>query len=513
MDGAVSHVLPDDVAPSTERPPVSDRIAELGGTNVRTRAARGTIVNAAFLIGLQMLGFLKGFIVAGFLTAQEYGVWGLLVISLGTLLWLTQIGIDDKFIQQDMPDQEKAFRLAFTLNAIVMGAFAIILLVALPLFALAYDQPKIIAPGLVLILALPTAPLTTPLWIFYRRMNYLKQRRLQMFDPLTSFVVTCALAVAGMGYWSLVIGTVAGSWAGAIVAVRASPYKLRFHFDRAQVGEWVGFSWPLLLSSGSSVLLAQIPILFAQRHLGTAAVGAVTLAGSLAVYANRVDDIISNTLYPAVCAVKDRADLLLESFTKSNRLAFMWGTACGVGVALFVGDLTHFVIGRHWDFAVPAIQIFALAAAINQFGFNWTTFYRAVGNTKPMLVGSVIMLTAVLSLCIPLMYVDGVRGYAIGMLGATVIFTLVRCYYLLKLFPGLNPLRHALRAIMPTIPATALILAIRALSSGERSGGRALAELVLYGVVVAATVLMTERTLLREVVGYLRGRPTVREAV
>ena len=40
--------------------------------------ARGTAINAAFDIALNGLGFLKGFIVAGLMTASEFGVWGLL---------------------------------------------------------------------------------------------------------------------------------------------------------------------------------------------------------------------------------------------------------------------------------------------------------------------------------------------------------------------------------------------------------------------------------------------------
>src|SRR3954468_4596964 len=47
-------------------------MAPTGG--LRVRAARRAMVNAAFDVGLQGLGFLKGFIIAAFLTAGEYGI-------------------------------------------------------------------------------------------------------------------------------------------------------------------------------------------------------------------------------------------------------------------------------------------------------------------------------------------------------------------------------------------------------------------------------------------------------
>jgi len=47
-----------------------------------------------------------------------------LFISLGTLYWLKNIGVADKFVQQDDEDQELAFQKAFTLELMLTGAFS-----------------------------------------------------------------------------------------------------------------------------------------------------------------------------------------------------------------------------------------------------------------------------------------------------------------------------------------------------------------------------------------------------
>jgi O-antigen/teichoic acid export membrane protein len=472
--------------------------------DLRRRVARGTLVNAVFNIGLQLLGFMKGFIVAGFLTATEYGVWGLLVISLGTLLWLAQLGIDDKYIQQDHPDQEKAFQLAFTLQCMLAGVFMAILAVGVPLFALAYGKHEIIAPGLVLTLAMPTAALTTPLWVYYRKMDFLKQRRLALWDPVVAFFVTIALAVAGTGYWALVVGTVLGAWAGAIVAVRSSPYPLRLYYEKGTLREYATFSWPILIQNASGVMVAQLPILFVQRHVGTAAVGAITLAGTISLYANRVDSIVTQALYPAIARVKDKPHLLFEAFTKSNRLALMWGVPCGVGIALFTDDIVHYVLGDKWAFAIPVIQIMALAAGFNQFGFNWAAFYKANNNTRPIAIAGVAMFISVMVLAVPLTYSDGVQGYAWGMAGATAILILMRCYWLARLFPTFALFSHAARAMWPTVPAVAAVLAVRAADDGGRSAAQAAGEAAMFVVVLGIGVFFAERNLVREVIGYLR---------
>jgi hypothetical protein len=56
------------------------------------------------------------------------------------------------------------------------------------------------------------------------------------------------------------------------------------------------------------------------------------------------------------------------------------------------------------------------------------------------------------------------------------------------------------------IPAAAVVLAMRAAESGERSAGIAAGELVAFVVVCAVATFMLERDLLREAIGYLRPR-------
>ena len=53
---------------------------------------------------------IRGFVVAALLTASDYGLWGVLVVLLSTLLWLKQAGVNEKYIQQQDHDQQLAFQ-------------------------------------------------------------------------------------------------------------------------------------------------------------------------------------------------------------------------------------------------------------------------------------------------------------------------------------------------------------------------------------------------------------------
>jgi O-antigen/teichoic acid export membrane protein len=481
-----------------------DRLPPDARGGLRRIAARGTIINAAFTVGLDTLNLARGFIVAALLVPGDFGVWTILLISIGTLGLLKEGVVSDKFVQQDEPDQERAFQRAFTLEAILNTGLLVVVALVLPLFALAYDEPKILLPGYVLLLAIPAMTFQAPLWIFYRQMRFLEQRRLQAIDPLTSFVVTVGLAVAGAGYWSLVIGTVAGRLAAAVAVTRASPYRPRWLFERGAIREYVRFGGPIFVATVCRVAGVQILIFAGKWELGLAGAGMIGLASSIGAYTDRVDSIVTQTIYPAVCAVRDRKDLLLEAFVKSNRVGLMWGMPFGIGLALFAGDLVEFVYGDEWEPAVGLMRAFGLAAAFNHVGYNWTAFFRARAETRPIGVMGVVGVLTMVGVVLPLLLAEGIDGLAVGIGLATLVAMAGRVWFLSRLFPSFQIIFHSARAIAPTVPAAALVLGVRAVTDMERTPGLAIGEFVLYTAVTVLATWLFERPLLRELGGYLR---------
>jgi O-antigen/teichoic acid export membrane protein len=475
----------------------------LGERTLRQHTARGTVVNAGFLTALSFLGLLKAFFVAAFLTPDDYGIWGILLAGVVTLSFLSELGIGDKYIQQGEVDQELAFDRAFTINMIVNLSFTVIMVAAVPLLAVIYGQSEIVAPGLVMALAMPAAGLLSPLWIYYRRMQFVRQRALQAIDPLVSFVVTVALAVAGAGYWSLVIGAVAGTWSAAVVIFATSPYRPRLRLDGG-VRDYVSFSWPLVVANVNRLVVVQAPILVGEWQVGLAAAGAITLAGSVIAFTQKVDAMITQTIYPAVCAVADKTELLFETFVKSNRLVLIWGVPFGIALLLFAPDLVDFVLGDKWQPAVGLLQAYGLISAFSHVGFNWDAFFRARGETKPVAAVATFSTIVFLAVAIPLLATDGLSGFAIGMAVYGLSAVVGRTFYLTRIFDGFKMARHAARALLPVVPAVAVVLLARLVESGDRTEVTAAAEFCAFLAVTVLATVLAERDLLREIFGYLR---------
>ena len=356
--------------------------------SLRTHTARGTIVNSAFQIGLSGLAALQRLVVAAFLTRSEVGIWGLVLAIVVTLAFLKDLGIGDKYIQQSEPDQATAFQKAFTLELFSSLAFFLLVALILPVFAVIYGHTEIILPGIAVTAAVPIMAFESAAWIPYRRLQYARQRFLTAIDPVVTFAVTVGLAAAGAGYWCFVGGILAGSLSGGLVCILSCPYPLRLRFDRETVRAYARFSGPLVGAGLSTLLIVQGSTIAATHVVGLAGVGAIVLATGIATFAERVDGIVSQTVYPAVCAVVNRRQLLAEIFVKTNRVALMWAMPFGAGLALFSDDLVHFVLGERWRPAAGLIAAFGLTCAIGQVGFNWPIFQRALNETRPLLVGS-----------------------------------------------------------------------------------------------------------------------------
>jgi O-antigen/teichoic acid export membrane protein len=477
-------------------------------SELRTRTVRGVAINSGFLILVEGLSLAQGLIVARLLGPTQIGLYGIVSITVMTLIALKQVGIDEAYVQQDEADQELEFQRAFTLELILSALFSLLIVVAAPILVAVYGDDRL----LLLTIALAYLPiafaLQAPLWIFFRRMDFVRQRSLQSLVPVVTFVVTVPLVIAGVGVWSLVIGAMAGNAASVALSIRLSPYKLKLRFEREATRRYIAFSWPILVVTACGLVINQGQVLALKLNGGLEGAGFLALALTLTRYADRADQVISPAIYPAICAVRDRRGTLEQIFSAASRSAAIWALGLGALFVLFAPDLVHFVLGSKWDGAIVLLQGLAAAAALYQFGFSWIAFARGMGRTRPPALEAVVALAGFLVLAVPALAIWGQTAFviALGISGCCIL--VVRAHYIRELLPGVPLARLASRAVWPLFPAAAAALAIRfALWGGHRSLGQAIGELVAFLLVYAGATFLAERGLARDLMTAARAAP------
>jgi O-antigen/teichoic acid export membrane protein len=483
--------------------PRTSSASHAGG--LRAATARGGVVNAAFLSGAEALVLVQGLLATALLGPDAIGLYGIVTTTAMTIVALRRVGIDEAFVQQAAADEEAEFQRAFTVELALDVIAALAIAACAPVLAAVYDDDRLL-PLTLAVAYLPLAfGLQAPQWVFFRRMDFVRLRLLQVIVPLVTVAVTVPLLLAGVGVWALVIGPACAHVAAVAAALRASPYRLRLRPDREAARRYLRFSWPIAVSAAAALAVAQGQVAVFGLDQGLAAAGWITLAATLTRYVDRADQILATTVYPAIVRIRDRPAVLEETFAKSNRLALMWAFPFGAALALFGADLVHFVLGDEWEGAVVLIGGLAVATALQQLGYNWFAFYRARGEPWPQAWEAGAFAGAFAACAVPGALVWGSWGFVAGRLVCTAAALVVRRVYVRRLLPGIRLGALAVRGAVPVLAATAPVLAVRlTLWGGERRLAQAVAELALW---LAALVLATrrlERGLLGELWGYLR---------
>ena len=484
-----------------------DRLAFPRG-ELRRRTARGGVVNAVFLGGAEGLVLVQGLIVTALLGPRAIGLYGIVTTTAMTIVALKRVGIDEAFVQQSEEDQEAEFQRAFTLELMLALGFSVVIALLAPVLAAAYGDDRL----LLLTLAVAYLPLgfalQAPTWVFFRRMDFVRVRMLQAIVPVVSVLVTLPLVLAGVGVWALVIGPFVGNAVAVAACLAVSPYRLRLRFDRAARRRYLGFSWPIFATAAAVLLVQQGQIFAFDLQGGLAAAGFITLAHTLTRYADRADQIVATTIYPAIVVVRDRLATLEELFVKSNRVTLVWVVPFAAGFVLFAPDLVEFVLGDEWRPAALLLQGLAVAAAVQQLGYNWFSFYRARGDSRPQAVESAVLAVAFLGLAVPALFVWGVEGFLAGRLVTALLVVAVRRAYVRRLLPGVSLAGLAVRAAAPVVLAAVPVLVLRtAVWSGPRSLVQAIAEIVVFLAATGGLTWALERGLFREFAQQLRAGP------
>jgi O-antigen/teichoic acid export membrane protein len=418
-----------------------------------------------------------------------------------TIVQLRRVGIDEALVQQSAERQEEEFQKAFSLELSIGVLFSLALCVLAPVLALAYGDDRLLALTLAVAYLPVVFSLQAPQWIFFRRMDFLRLRLLQFAIPAVTFAVTVPLAAVTDSVWALVIGPFAGNAVSVAATLWLSPYRLRLRFDREAIRRYLGFSWPIFATSLSLLIVLQGQLLAFDLHGGLAAAGYITLAATLTRYADRADQIVTTTIYPAICAVQDRVDTQREMFVKSARVTMVWALPFCAALVLFAPALVEHVLGDEWDSAVILIQGLAAGAALQQVGYVWSAFYRARGETRVQAVESGAMVAAFVLLAIPGLLLWGFDGFVAGRIATSVVMLAVRRHYVRRLFPDVSLVAIGLRGAAPVLGAAALTLGLRlTVDPGV------LVELMVFGAGTAALTWALEHSLLRELARYVRER-------
>ena len=327
-------------------------------TDVQPAAAEPTLGNqVSRALGwstlAQVLGrvgsFAVGIVLARLLTKEEFGAYAVTLAAISLLIVVNDLGVIAAVIRWQ-GDVREAARTATSLSIVFSGIAFLIACVGAGPFSSALGTPD--AANLVRVVALvllidgATAAHQAILVRTFRN------DRLVLAE-LTGFLigtpVTIALAFAGAGPWSIVIGRVVGAVAIGAQVVRYAPFSIRPAFDRPLASQLVRFGAPLALSAFIAQAVLNVDYLIVGRELGSVALGVYLLAFNLSSWpASLVSTAIARVAFAGFSRLVEDRTRLVVAFPRSIGVAVSVLVPLVVLLAVLGPEVISFVYGERW---------------------------------------------------------------------------------------------------------------------------------------------------------------------
>lgn len=450
------------------------------------RAARGMAWAYGSYVGGRFLVLVATAILARLLTPEEFGVVALALAFTNFLDMVKDLGIAEALVVVRDKVEEKAETawVAMQVGGVLLLAFTAGLGQIAADF---YDEPKLAAMLPVLGLTFVLRSLgSTHYALAQKRLDFRTRTAAELSDVVVRGVAGIALALAGAGAWSLVLGYVLGTAAMTATLWRLVPWRPRLKPQRAHLRELLGFGGALTGVSLAAAFLGNADRMIIPSALGATALGLYSLAARLPeMLILNLSLVAGQVLFPAFAAVDPAAlrDALLTSLRYTAMVAF----PLAAFLAVLAEPLIVAAFGDQWRGGAETMRVFSIAAMASPITFVCGTVLKARGRAALLLRVSILHVLLVVPAAIVVVD-DGIVAVAACYAIAGGIVLLLQLGLAMRL-TGARP-GPVLTALWP--PALGGVTVAAAVWAVDRAvdgpwatvGAAALAALAVYAVVL-----------------------------
>lgn len=188
-------------------------------------AARGTALTLVTAWAGFVLQLISTFFIARLVNPDDYGIVAMVTSITGLAEVLKDLGLGAATVQRrDITDRE--VNAVFWINAGLGAIVATVVACLAPLIAAFYDKPELVP--VTLALALPfvfTGFIVQHQALMERQLRFRTLTKIDLTSRATGVSVSIALALAGWGYWALVVGVILRAFSRSVMTWLDSYWK------------------------------------------------------------------------------------------------------------------------------------------------------------------------------------------------------------------------------------------------------------------------------------------------
>jgi O-antigen/teichoic acid export membrane protein len=308
----------------------------------------------------QLFSWIATIAVARMLSPADYGLVGMASLYLGVVTTLSELGLGSSVLRHQELTQRQLHQLQALSLLLGIAGFAVTGLAAAPLASL-FDAPAlrmvVIALGVKFVI---TGGTVVPLALLQRRLAYRRIAIIETVQGALTSGLMVASALAGYGYWSLVIGNLAGTVVRTVLLTAAQPVG----WQRPRWRELAG-----VVTFGADVLGARLmwyiysnaDFFVVGKFLGRDALGAYGFGWAMAsMPVEKVSALVGRVTPGIFAAAQKDPEALRRYLLRITEVLAIVTFPAAVGLALVAPDFVRLTLGDKWAAAAVPLQLLAL---------------------------------------------------------------------------------------------------------------------------------------------------------
>jgi O-antigen/teichoic acid export membrane protein len=422
------------------------------GNSLDRSMARALAWNTAAKSLTQAFSWLSTVVVARLLTPYDYGLVGMAGVYLALATVVSQAGIGNTVVYvRDLTRRQIA---ELNTLSIVVGLLLTTLTCALAVpLARFFSTPPLRAVILV-------ASITYSIDAFQVVPRALLQKGLR-FKLLSTIETTrffcqalccVALALLHFRYWSLVLGSIAGSLINSVLTLR----WMRHEFAKphlADLRQEVRYASQVMFSGIAGYVYANTDFAVAGRVLGAVPLGNYSIGWGIAsVPVDKISSLFTGVTSAFFSAIQDSKSELRRYLLRLTEALSLVTIPASIGIALVADSLVLLLLGPKWEDAIAPLRLLSVFVAVRSVAVLLSNLLTSIGEAR-----FVMWFTTGLAVVMPIAFFAGSHWGINGIAAAwTTVYPVMLIPLYIRTFTRLEmQLKDYLSAVMPGLSATA----------------------------------------------------------
>ncbi len=349
-------------------------------TNLTQQASKGAFWGLSSNLTVSAISFVGTAILARILSPRDFGILGIAVLVTGVVSLFGNLGLGAALIHKKNIDDEylsTAFWSSILASIVLVTASIIIA----PFASMFFKEPVI--KWVVMFLSMNFIIFSSSSVhraLINKDIKMKKKAFIEISSRLVRVIVILACALAGMGFWSIVVGMIVEAILKTILFVVAVQWMPAFCFSKNKFKELFHYGKNIYGQGFLRYFNQNMDFIVTGRLLGAQLLGFYQFSYNLPyLVRSYVEDGIDPVAFPVFSKAQDDNERLARGFLNAIKYISMITFPLMFGLSFCAEDFISVVYGTRWLPAAGSLRLLCFGAALSSLHCIVFSLFNAKG--------------------------------------------------------------------------------------------------------------------------------------